>query len=119
MKTFLLLLSAFQLFTLSARAQTISILGPYGAPPDSIYFIAWDQLAGHRAELQWSEDMATWHPLGQYDGCPTADEWHLNFTPAWLGPSFFFRTLQTPCAPAAAPPPLPREFAMWPENAFQ
>ena len=95
----------------AAEPYIDGIFGPLGA--ERLYIIYWTQLAGHTAELQASEDMVTWRTLGQYAGCPTADEGHANLLPEFAVESRFFRTAQTPCAGS-----VPAVFRMWPDNAF-
>lgn len=94
---------------LTAGAQSIEIYGPVGAPPDAVLLVFWDQLAGHSATLEHSEDMAVWMPLAGYS-VATTTVWHLNYVPEWAG-SHFFRTVQTVVVPPV--------FAMLPEDAFR
>jgi hypothetical protein len=91
------------------HGQAIVITGPLGTPPNELVFVSWEQLAGHTATLEYSEDMVTWRPLGTYSPAASTD-WHTNLLPVWAG-SYFFRTVQTLIVPAA--------FAMWPEDAFR
>ena len=100
---FIALCLAWGLLFSRCHGQSIAINGPYG----DLIFITWDQLAGHTATLEYSEDMETWHPLGSYDGAPMTTECHWNCVPVWAG-SYFFRTVQVPSV-----------FAMWPADAFK